>query len=742
MNPILSLPHEFIYCWSTGLKEDGNIKKDFEGITSKWSKARAESEMEQAQYNGTEVISILRHIPLKNGIVVIDIDVNCPYMDVIQQFPCLKHTLYVKGNTKGWHFYVHYDWPKNSVDILDGIQGDECGEKIFEREEKEWSTNPIKTLTKEDFSTLVKPQSIIENTVYKTPEQLASAVKPILRKIDNERSEFLDYLKFGLLPATDYDDWRNVGFALFHTFGEAGLDLFHLYSKVDTNKYDATEATKFYLSIKPTDRKKITFNTIRGLAKTANHEVFKSILKLHTAERELANNDHEAAEIVLRMLEGKLLYCNQHYYKYDNVWICDKEKIQSALQTFIMGTKIFKPNGLLKEVLYWANFSAAEKLVKCVLQRVSLNTTDYTKFHTTTKHRFCFLDGVLDFKTKRFYTWAEIDFEYFPVVQIPMMFGDFEPSRSIMKEIMDKVLEPLFGDGLPMAMLYLSRSLAGCTEDKNFATYLGNRNCGKGVLFELLKGFGDYVGAFPVKNILCERNGKGAETARDLYWLMEFEFMRLAVSQEVPPEFTGMKLKTEAVKKICSGGDTQTARRNYDKRDTHFQVETSLFLMGNDPIQMDGDVLEHHLFFESAIQFKNQAFIDRVREEQGELATRKYRIADMTIKGKCASQAWRLAFIQLMLESFKDKTITVETEIVVSNPVINAFYEDWIVTGEKDDVVLGAELEYLGKKLKAELKLIGVEYKKCGIRGDLKNKWVYAGLKRKHKEESAGCQLI
>ena len=64
MNPILSLPHEFIYCWSAGLKEDGTIKKDFEGITSKWSKARAESEMEQDKYNGTEVISILRHIPL------------------------------------------------------------------------------------------------------------------------------------------------------------------------------------------------------------------------------------------------------------------------------------------------------------------------------------------------------------------------------------------------------------------------------------------------------------------------------------------------------------------------------------------------------------------------------------------------------------------------------------------------------------------------------------------------------
>jgi len=404
-----------------------------------------------------------------------------------------------------------------------------------------------------------------------------------------------------------------------------------------------------------------------------------------------------------------------------------------------MGLHIFKPLSEQKEVLYWANFSAAEKLVKCVLQRISLQTTDYAKFHSTTKHRFCFLDGVLDFKAKRFYTWDQIDFEYYPVVQIPIVFGYFEPCRSSMKEIMDKVLEPLFGEGLPLAMNYLSRSLAGCTEDKNFATYLGNRNCGKGVLFELLKGFGDYVGAFPVKNILCERNGKGVETARDLYWLMEFEFMRLAVSQEVPPELTGMKLKTEAVKKICSGGDTQTARRNYDKRDTHFQVETSLFLMGNDPIQMDGDVQEHHLFFESAIQFKPQAFIDQVREQQGD--TRKYRVADMTIKEKCASPAWRLAFIQIMFEAFQDKPITVETEIMISNPIMNAFYEDWIVTGDKEDVVLGTELEYLGKKLKSELKLIGVDYKKSTARNETRNKWVYVGIQRKEKD-SVGCQLI
>jgi hypothetical protein len=49
-------------------------------------------------------------------------------------------------------------------------------------------------------------------------------------------------------------------------------------------------------------------------------------------------------------------------------------------------------------------------------------------------------------------------------------------------------------------------------------------------------------------------------------------------------------------------------------------------------------------------------------------------------------------------------------QIELGQSIMNAFYDDWIVTGNKEDVVLGADLEYLGKKLKSELKLIGVDY--------------------------------
>jgi hypothetical protein len=243
------------------------------------------------------------------------------------------------------------------------------------------------------------------------------------------------------------------------------------------------------------------------------------------------------------------------------------------------------------------------------------------------------------------------------------------------------------------------------------------------------------VGAFPVMNILCERNKKGNETSRDLYWLMEFEFMRLAVSQEIPEEGLNMKLKNELVKKICSGGDTQTARRNYDKRDTQFKVETSLFLMGNDQVQMEGDVLEHHIGFGSAIQFKSQEFIDKVREEQGELAVKKYRVADNTIKDMCATPEWRMAFIQLIFNAFEDKPISVECSVSVANPIMEKFYQEFVITNDEADVLVGSDLEHLGRKIGAELKAIGIKVKLMKEKtSPFYNKTCYYGIKQKTPE--------
>ena len=102
MNQVFELPHEWILTIKNG------DKKEYEGFKCGWSNSRANEELEIAKYQGQNVIGITRNISLKNGIVVIDIDENCPYQDIIRQYPFLKGTLHVKGNTKGHHIYVKW----------------------------------------------------------------------------------------------------------------------------------------------------------------------------------------------------------------------------------------------------------------------------------------------------------------------------------------------------------------------------------------------------------------------------------------------------------------------------------------------------------------------------------------------------------------------------------------------------------------------------------------------------------
>ena len=157
--------------------------------------------------------------------------------------------------------------------------------------------------------------------------------------------------------------------------------------------------------------------------------------------------------------------------------------------------------------------------------------------------------------------------------------------------------------------------------------------------------------------------------------------------------------------------------------------------MGNDPVQMEGDVLEHHLGFGSAVQFKSQEFIDKVREEQGELAVKKYRVADNTIKDMCATPEWRMAFIQLIFNAFEDKPISVECAVSVANPVMEKFYQEFVITNDEADVLIGSDLEHLGRKIGAELKAIGIQVKKCEKKDSPYYKKIcYFGIKQKSPE--------
>jgi len=445
-------------------------------------------------------------------------------------------------------------------------------------------------------------------------------------------------------------------------------------------------------------------------------------------------NDKEASTIILDLLKDDMIFCNNRIYcKRGNIWICDTEKVRNFIITFIMDTPLQKP-ALPVPLFIWKNFAAAEKLYKTICCCISESKFDSSLFHTTTKHRLTFQNGVLDFKTKTFYTWEEVTFPYYTTVMIPY---PYERTTEY-QFLIDKIIEPIFNENVELALKYLSRSIAGCIEDKNFATYMGNRNCGKGVLFSLLQAFGSYISAFNIQCILNQKSSNEV-TARDFYWLLPLEFVRLAVSQEIPKDAT---LKPELIKKLCSGGDDIVARRNYDRCDTTFNIDCSFFLLGNEEVVCPTDVAEHALRFEGSTQFISDAQYKAYKESgASECAMKRYRIGDSNIKEKCVSREWHIAFVNLLLDKFVDEPTKINVcdieDATISLSPIDSLLKSYDITKKQCDVVLGEDIhDIYGKKIKAELKNLGVKYERCKNLV-YRDRWVYRGIRHKEPEDAS-----
>jgi hypothetical protein len=205
VNQILQLPCEYIIAfWNNG-------KKEFKGFKCKWSRDKAESELEMLQVNGEQVIGVMRKIQLKGtGYIVIDIDQKTSYEKMIEVYPILADTLYVPGNTKGGHFYFKTEWKgkQDYVDCLDDLIGDIIVNQIFELEDKEWNNKTIQTITSSEMQSMVvfdkqhvfdEPEEIIEPVTieYVNPIPIGEFERDILNNIDAKYyTSYMDWLKF------------------------------------------------------------------------------------------------------------------------------------------------------------------------------------------------------------------------------------------------------------------------------------------------------------------------------------------------------------------------------------------------------------------------------------------------------------------------------------------------------------------------------------------------------------------
>ena len=426
-------------------------------------------------------------------------------------------------------------------------------------------------------------------------------------------------------------------------------------------------------------------------------------------------NDLQASERILQLLEGQILKNQRRIYIKDkHVWSCDTSKVRELLTNFILKSPLFsisKKGEVIDKV--YANIKRAENVFKTIVITLPENASfDYDLFHSTTKYRLCFQNGVLDFWRKKFYNWDEVDFPYYTTIMIPT---DYYPIP--LKECMELeqiVLEPLFNNSLGTAVYYLSRSIAGCIQDKNFGTYIGNRDCGKGVLAELLKGFGQYSGSFKLDTIL-EFNGKSfPATSKDNQWMLNYEFTRIMTSQEIP-DAKEVVIASDRIKQMCSGGDDIQARRNYDREDTIINPDFSIFVIGNCDITTRGDTNNHRVSLSGFTSFISQKqYDDKIEAGASEASMQKYRIADDSVKEKAKTPEWRMKMINLLYHRFNKAPLKVDlTEIDEDDDDddMKKFMECFEITGNKDDKVLQASIKSTAgctKKIYPELQNVRI----------------------------------
>jgi hypothetical protein len=403
----------------------------------------------------------------------------------------------------------------------------------------------------------------------------------------------------------------------------------------------------------------------------------------------IVNTDKDAGNAVFKHLKNKLVFCEgQTFYKHHNIWIHDTDIIQASLLVFVLELPIYKQLEMGSVVYFAGDLSNAKKIVEIVLHKTKVNRLDnafYNKFHSTTKAKIAFLDGVLDFQKKVFHLWENIDFEYYSTLMINRKFADVFENRQNnpnIEKVRQKVFEPLFEGECTLALEFLARGVAGHFEDKHWGRYMGNRDCGKGVFGVLNQtALEKYVTTVDAGHFLAESRTGDGDQAKKNSWMVPLQFVRLALTQEMKFDNENRNLKIDGVtiKKFSGGGDRIEARTNH-KDEMYIYLDCRLIFMCNDMPQIKPtDTLESCVSFQTTKQFKSQEWIDaeeKMMLEQGNLKTwslekSKYKVGDNNIKKKCEMVEWADAYILLMFENYKEKPVVSNTSVGDDDDDIN-----------------------------------------------------------------------
>jgi|1_EtaG_2_1085319.scaffolds.fasta_scaffold02789_7 hypothetical protein len=210
---------------------------------------------------------------------VFDVDNNDTYDDVLKVYPFLQDTIYLKGNTKGFHFYlIIHNAPDYTNEVRLGL--DEMKDIDLLKNKVVWED-----LQKEVFGTKIKELEWNDIKQYfNVNKMLGDKKKEKTKKTDFKYDVDDEFLKGLLMKCIDYtraenvDEWRTIGACIYNYKKEKGLEYFLDFSKKSTihiqNDDLIEENKKTYLNV-CSKYKEFTIATIIHYAKIDNMEQFK-----------------------------------------------------------------------------------------------------------------------------------------------------------------------------------------------------------------------------------------------------------------------------------------------------------------------------------------------------------------------------------------------------------------------------------------------------------------------------------
>ena len=639
----------------THINKDGLEKKILKGL-GPWAKVTKENMADYNKISDKVTAVIAGHL---SNITILDVDSETSYDHLTTQHPELLHSYKVKTN-KGYHIYFKYDSTiKTTTDACINIPNIDIRNdgsfviappSTYILQNKQVVTyiaqdgvfiefpEYLKTELKQ-FKDVVKKQKVSKKQVTtKPPDSLPVAVFVDIIPNEADRQFINDIIESGLIThlSTNYMDWLKIGFVFKHTLGNAGIDMFHKFSKLSPS-YNETSVITFWNTPQTYTGKPSTLATLKKLAKDQNEATYKIIHdQCYPKEKKISKHEQGNADQIekysikekiwnaklergdletlpdgrkipffLGMYDGvmndldavnKLIrlypyfkYCNKILYAFNftnGLWTSDKFGVCGIItkfQSYLHIMNNIDGEWVMSEFKSYGNCLNLIEIIYALIKTISVDNDWLKNNENSGLHKLLFPNGWYDFSTSIFYSKNEYEFNP-DIVFFSIMPYAFEQFSDEDLDYMETIKQRLFYSTTSINLgnyfiLMLARGLAGeCMKEMIFA--IGDTNCGKGVItMAISHAIGSYFGSFNGECIALKDTS--ADEAQQLRWVMLVAKCRIIISNEMKHN---IKLSGNIIKKIVSGKEPIVAR-------THGGEETS-FITHFLPIIFSNDMNE------------------------------------------------------------------------------------------------------------------------------------------------------